>query len=104
MYTINSNFTSILNVSIDKNITMGDILYLNLSSIFAPPSLGISPLFTIGIYQNGYIKALGSMTVTVSPNILTRMSTSITNSTISSASAYQIVFFTSDSIPSTGMI
>lgn len=103
-FTINSQSSSVLNVSLDRNLSNGDQLYINLSSIFAPPSSGISPKFTLSIYQNGFIKAYSYLSIVVFPRTFTAINTSISNSTILAPSNYQVSFFTLDPIPSTGMI
>lgn len=50
-FTINSNTSSSLNLSINLNVTQGNIIYLNISSIITPPSTGTSITLTISLYQ-----------------------------------------------------
>jgi len=103
---VNSNTSSSLNFSIASSINVisaGSIFYIFLSNIIAPPSTGFTPIFTVSIYQNGFLKSTGSLSIDVYPNAITAIRTTANNPVIGSFSSYSINFVMIDAIPSSGM-
>ena len=106
-YILNSNTSQALNfsiVSINGNITAGGTLYIKISNMIAPPSTGYSPLFIISLYQAGYLKSTGTLTLSIYPNTITTIKTTAANPIIGAISSYNINYLSIDAVPASGMI
>jgi hypothetical protein len=103
-FVINSNTAVTLNISTTSNITSGTTLSIIISNIIASPSSGISPVFTVGLYQALYLKSSGSVTMAVYPNAITSILTTAANPIVGALSTYSIKYISTDPIPTTGMI
>ena len=103
-YKLNYNTTNSINVSTNVNFTVGRVISLYLSQIYGPPSSGIFFTVSLGIYQNGYLKATGALSINTAPNIIIDARTSVASTTLLTLTTYTVTFTTTNAIAPSGML
>ena len=103
-FNLNSNSTNTFNISTNQNLSSGVVLYINLSTVYAPPSTATLLTTNVQIQSNGYQKAFGSYDISAIANTITQFDVVPGSQTIGISNTYQLWYVNPDPLTPSSMI
>lgn len=99
-----SSSSSGLTVQSGTDLSAGDTLEINISTLLGPPSTNQLLSCSVAIEQNGYLKATGSLQLTPLPNSISLIQITATSKSLETSTSYSLWYISPDPLTSSSLI